>query len=164
MTELPDQLRDFDGELEPAAGNFFAGLGWARRTPMDRDYVDELQAWVDDFEPRPQCTSALPTPDAPPDVAAQVDRAAGEYFRGTWRRRLADAQGDCGYVARQMRKAGVPLDLALVILLIPDEAFESRPTPSPKPETGGWSEQESNRGLPAPRVPWPSSLRLAVAA
>ncbi len=54
-----------------------------------------------------------------------VDRVAGEFFRGRWRRRLADAQGDYGYVARQMRKAGVPLDLALAILLTPEELLRA---------------------------------------
>ena len=164
MTALPDQLRDFDGELEPAAGTFFAVFGWTRRTTIDRDYVDELQAWADGFEPRPQWATELPMPDAPPDVAAQVDRAAGEYFRGTWRRRLADAQGDCGYVARQMRKAGVPLELALVILLLPEDAFQSELTPWVQPETIGWPEREGSGGLPVPRAARPSSLRRAVAA
>ena len=153
MTALPDQLRDFDGELEPAAGTFFAVFGWTRRTTIDRDYVDELQAWADGFEPRPQWATDLPTPDAPPDVAAQVDRAAGEYFRGTWRRRLADAQGDCGYVARQMRKAGVPLDLALVILLMPDHATQPEQTSILPSVSFGWPAPETTDGLPVPRAP-----------
>jgi hypothetical protein len=87
---------------------------------IDRDYFDELQAWVDSFDPNPWLDSDLPSTDPPTDVVA-VDLVAGEFFRTNWRRRLTQAQGDCGYVARQMRKAGVPLDLALAILFTPDQ-------------------------------------------
>jgi len=87
----------------------------------DSDDFDELQDWIDSFDPQPWFDSDLPRTDPRPVLAAQVDLVAGEFFRATWRRRLADAQGDCGYVARQMRKAGVPLDLALAILLTSDE-------------------------------------------
>jgi hypothetical protein len=88
---------------------------------IDRDYFDELQAWVDSFDPNPWVDSDLPSTDPPSVVVAQVDLLVGEFFRTNWRRRLAQAQGDCGYVARQMRKAGVPLDLALAILFTRDE-------------------------------------------
>jgi hypothetical protein len=99
----------------------------------DRDDFNELQAWIDGFDPQPWSDSDLPSSEPSPDVATQVNLAAGEFFRATWRRRLADANGNCGYVARQMRKAGVPLDLALAILLTPDvlpaaDQTSSRPT------------------------------------
>lgn len=164
MTALPDQLRDFDSELAPAPRSFFATFGWTPRTAVDRDYIDELQAWAGGFEPQPQWITDPPGPDAPCDVVAQVDRAAGEYFRGTWRRRLADAQGDCGYVARQMRKAGVPLDLALLILLLPETMFEPTPWPAMAPDAGGAPTRESDSALPRPRPALPSlSLRFGAA-
>jgi len=81
---------------------------------------DELEAWIDSFDPRPSSRSELLPADTLADFATSVNLAAGEFFRTNWRRRLFDAHGDCGYVARQMRKAGVPLDLALAILLAPD--------------------------------------------
>lgn len=93
----------------------------------DPGNFDELQAWIDSFEPQPWRDDDVAALDAPPDFAIQVDLVAGEFFRNTWRRRLANAQGDCGYVARQMRKAGVPLDLALAILLTPDHRALSTP-------------------------------------
>ena len=164
MTALPDQLRDFDSELERAPGTFFPVFRWTHRSTIDSDYVEELQAWAEGYEPKPRWATDLPEPDPARDVAAQVDRAAGEHFRGTWRRRLADAHGDCGYVARQMRKAGVPLDLALVILLLPDDAFQAAPTPLLQTESVGWPGQGATAALPVPRSPaWPSSLRLEVA-
>lgn len=81
--------------------------------------VDELQEWVDSIAAHQWSDSEIPALDSPPsDLAAhQVDLVAGEFFRSTWRKRLAAAQGDFAYVARQMRKAGVPLELALAILL-----------------------------------------------
>ena len=159
MTALPEHHRDFDSELEPAQSTVFAAFRWTRRITIDRDYVDELQAWADGFEPRPRWATDLPSP--PDDAAAQIDRAAGEYFRGTWRRRLTDAQGDCGYVARQMRKAGVPLDLALVILLMPDPAIEPQQVSIWPPERVGWPWRETTPGLPVPRTPvQAASLRL----
>lgn len=88
---------------------------------LEPNDFDELQEWVDSIASRQWSDSELKAFDDPPaaDFATQVDLVAGEFFRTTWRRRLADAQGDCGYVARQMRKAGVPLDLALAVLLAP---------------------------------------------
>jgi hypothetical protein len=86
---------------------------------IDAADFDELEAWIDSFDPRPSSPSELRTADTLAEFATSVDLAAGEFFRTNWRRRLFDAQGDCGYVARQMRKAGVPLDLALAILLAP---------------------------------------------
>ena len=82
---------------------------------------DEWEAWIDTDDPHVWSNSDLPRTDPLPELAVDVDLVAGEFFRGSWRRRLADAAGDFGYVARQMRKAGVPLDLALVILLMPDQ-------------------------------------------
>lgn len=81
---------------------------------------DEWEAWIDSGDTPAGSNSDLARTDPLPELAVDVDLVAGEFFRGSWRRRLADAEGDCGYVARQMRKAGVPLDLALVILLMPD--------------------------------------------
>ena len=81
---------------------------------------DELQEWVDSIAAHQWSDSEYGALDAPPaDSAVQIDRVAGEFFRSIWRKRLAAAQGDFGYVARQMRKAGVPLDLARAILLMP---------------------------------------------
>jgi hypothetical protein len=87
---------------------------------IDAADFDELEAWIDSFDPRPSSNAELLTFDTLADFATSVDLAAGEFFRTNWRKRLSDAHGDCGYVARQMRKAGVPLDLALAILLAPD--------------------------------------------
>jgi hypothetical protein len=98
-----------------------------RIEPDTPAHVDELQEWLDSIASRQWSDSEIAAFDEPPaaDIATQVDLAAGEFFRATWRRRLADAQGDFGYVARQMRKAGVPLDLALAVLLAPDPSATS---------------------------------------
>ena len=82
---------------------------------------DEWETWIEGDDREAWSNSEPPRIDPSPELAVDVDLVAGEFFRGTWRRRLADAEGDCGYVARQMRKAGVPLDLALAILLMPDQ-------------------------------------------
>jgi hypothetical protein len=80
--------------------------------------VDELQEWVDSIAAHQWSDSETPAFDqAPAVLAKQVDLAAGEFFRSTWHKRLAAAQGDFAFVARQMRKAGVPLELALAVLL-----------------------------------------------
>jgi hypothetical protein len=83
--------------------------------------------------------------DRQPDLLAMMDRFAGEFFHHTWRRRLADSQGDFGHVARQMRKAGIPLELTLMILLTPERprAPEARalPMPAPAPRTPPKSNQ-----------------------
>ncbi len=79
---------------------------------------DEWEAWIDRDDPHEPLSFTAPHPDL--ELTVDVDLVAGEFFRSTWRRRLINAEGDCGYVARQMRKAGVPLDLALAILLSPD--------------------------------------------
>ena len=101
---------------------------------------DEWEAWIDSDDPHAWSTSDLPRTDPLPELAVDVDLVAGEFFRGSWRRRLADAEGDCGYVARQMRKSGVPLDLALVILLMPDPLLPAVHTsivlPVPRPSGG----------------------------
>ena len=141
MTALPDQCFDFDSELEPATPAFFSVFAWTRRTRVDPDYVDEVQAWADDFSLQPRWPACLPVANAPLDVVLQINVAAGEHFRGSWRRRLADAQGDCGYVARQMRKAGVPLDLALAVLLIPLPLLEAAQKSSLTPAPGADSRQ-----------------------
>jgi hypothetical protein len=85
------------------------------------DARDDFDAWEDRIERLGPQGWLEPEPSAnepPLDFARHVDLAAGEFFRNTWQRRLADAHGNCGYVARQMRKAGVPLELALAILLV----------------------------------------------
>ena len=81
---------------------------------------DEWEAWIDRDDPHDPLHFSAPHGDPQLELTVDVDLVAGEFFRSTWRRRLDSAEGDCGYVARQMRKAGVPLDLALAILLIPD--------------------------------------------
>lgn len=131
MTALPDHDLDFDSELEPATLAAHTLLGWTRRLRLDPDYLDELQAWADGFEEQP--VRGVDRPSTDPDV--QVNLAAGEHFRGSWRRRLADAQGDFGHVARQMRKAGVPLELALAVLLMPDPSLQAAQTSMTKPST-----------------------------
>lgn len=152
MTALPDQCLDFDSELEPALPAIFSVFAWAHRTSVDLDYVNELQAWADGFDVQPRLSARLPVADALLDVVLQVDVAAGEHFRGCWRRRLADAQGDCGYVARQMRKAGVPLDLALAVLLIPQPLLEAAqkssrtPTSRADPQQGIAALGDQQRG------------------
>lgn len=96
-----------------------------------RDEIDEWEALIDSVgppaEPVPEVAGAATTLDP----AHQIDLAAGEFFRNTWRRRLAEAQGDFGHVARQMRKAGIPLDLALVILLADPGPASEPPTALP---------------------------------
>jgi hypothetical protein len=88
------------------------------RTELD-DF-DAVQEWVDSIAAHQWSDSEYAAVAAPPaDPATQVDLASGAFFRSIWRRRLAAAKGDFAYVARQMRKAGVPLDLALAILLTP---------------------------------------------
>jgi hypothetical protein len=116
MTARPEVRREVRRRLEPA--NF-----------------DEWEAWIDNGEPQAWSNSDLPRADPLPELAVDVDLVAGEFFRGNWRRRLADAEGDCGYVARQMRKAGVPLDLALVILLMPDPWLAAVQTSIVRPVT-----------------------------
>lgn len=121
MTAPPEVRREVRRGLRPA--NF-----------------DEWEAWIDSDDPHAWSTSDLPRTDPLPELAVDVDLVAGEFFRGSWRRRLADAEGDCGYVARQMRKSGVPLDLALAILLMPDPLLPAVHTsivlPVPRPSGG----------------------------
>lgn len=142
MAAPPDQCLDFDSELEPATPEFFSAFAWPRRTRIDPDYVDEIQAWADGVVLQPRWPARPPAADALLDVVLQVDVAAGEYFRGRWRRRLTDAQGDCGYVARQMRKAGVPLDLALAVLLMPQPLLEAARKSSVAPAPRADSRQD----------------------
>jgi hypothetical protein len=108
MSAQPEDLHEFGDESQPA--NF-----------------DELQEWLDGFDPQPSLDLHFEPADPPPVQAALVDLAAGEFFCRTWRRRLDAAQGDFGHVARQMRKAGVPLDLALAILLTSEQASLALP-------------------------------------
>jgi len=105
---------------------------------------DEWEAWIDSDDPHSWSNSDSPRTDPLPELAVDVDLVAGEFFRGTWRRRLAEAEGDCGYVARQMRKAGVPLDLALAILLMPDPLLPAAQTSIVLPVSPS-SEAESGR-------------------
>jgi hypothetical protein len=102
MTALPEVRREFGRELRP---------------PVD---FDEWEAWTDGTDSHPWSDPEPYRTDPLPELAIHIDLFAGEFFRSNWRRRLADAEGDFGHVARQMRKAGVPLDLALAILLMPD--------------------------------------------
>lgn len=81
---------------------------------------DDFEAWIDADDSPCWLDPAPAHRDPLPDLAIHVDLFAGEFFRNNWQRRLADAEGNFGHVARQMRKAGVPLDLALAILLMPD--------------------------------------------
>jgi hypothetical protein len=41
----------------------------------------------------------------------------GEWLAEKWRNRLVESGGDYGCVARQMRKQGIPLDVAMAVLL-----------------------------------------------
>ncbi len=109
MTAPPEVRREIRRGLRPA--NF-----------------DEWEAWIDSGDTHAGSNSDVPSTDPWPELAIDVDLVAGEFFRGNWRRRLADAEGDCGYVARQMRKAGVPLDLALAILLMPEPLLPAMQT------------------------------------
>lgn len=93
--------------------------GLTVRQPAD---FDEWEAWLDSDDPNSWFEADPPVIEPRPDLGAHVDLAVGKFFRGKWRQRLSDAQGDCGYVARQMRKSGVPIELALVILLMPEQA------------------------------------------
>jgi hypothetical protein len=102
MTALPEIRRELGRGLRPPA-NF-----------------DELEAWIDADDPHGWPDPEPARTDFLPELAIHIDLFAGEFFRCNWRRRLADAEGNFGHVARQMRKAGVPLDLALAILLMPD--------------------------------------------
>lgn len=81
---------------------------------------DDFEAWIDADELQPWPNPQPPPRDPLPELAIHIDLFAGEFFRTNWRRRLADSEGNFGHVARQMRKAGVPLDLALAILLMPE--------------------------------------------
>ena len=109
---------------EPAAPAFLAGWRRRRRVTHELKDFDQWEAMVDSRVALPWWDADLSTVFPPPDYVDRVDLAAGEFFRHTWRRRLVESEGNCGYVARQMRKAGVPLDLALVILLTPGSWFE----------------------------------------
>ena len=39
----------------------------------------------------------------------------GAWFLAKWRGRVSDS-GDVGHVARMMRKSGIPLEIALIVL------------------------------------------------
>lgn len=114
---------------------------------------DEFQASLDGFDLQPliDFDAEMADSESQPDVLAMMDRFAGEFFHHTWRRRLADSEGDFGHVARQMRKAGIPLELTLMILLTPERPRVSEvralPTPAPAPRMPA----------PAPRTPPKSS-------
>lgn len=43
-------------------------------------------------------------------------KTLGRWLVAKWRGRLADSEGDYFAVATQMRKQGIPLDLALLLL------------------------------------------------
>ncbi len=45
--------------------------------------------------------------------------AVGDYFRAKYRQRVVDSGGDYAAVARQLRKQGVPLSIALALLGFP---------------------------------------------
>jgi hypothetical protein len=133
MTVLPEDRREFRSGSEPAS-------------------FDDFQDWIDNFDSQPYADSAALAPDPRLDDAAQVELAAGGFFRRTWRRRLADAQGDYGHVARQMRKAGVPLELALAVLLAPEHRA-SAPTEPSVPAAPPHAAAIAVQGHAARRVP-----------
>jgi hypothetical protein len=81
---------------------------------------DDFEVWIDAEDPNTFADLEPRVRDPLPELAIHIDLFAGEFFRTNWRRRLADSEGNFGHVARQMRKAGVPLDLALAILLMPE--------------------------------------------
>jgi hypothetical protein len=121
---------------------------------------DDWEAWIHSDERASEPNFESPRTDSSPELAVDVDLVAGEFFRGSWRRRLADAQGDCGYVARQMRKAGVPLDLALAILLMPDPSTPTLQTSIVVPVLP--PNQDTNRRLDL-RFIWTQAGRLPLA-
>jgi hypothetical protein len=129
---------------------------------IDAADFDELEAWIDSFDPRPSSNAERLTFDTLADFATSVDLAAGEFFRTNWRKRLSDAHGDCGYVARQMRKAGVPLDLALAILLAPDARLSWLQASVGLIGAGGDEQRPADAGqLALARVARPQALQAA---
>ena len=48
--------------------------------------------------------------------AVTRNAAIGEHIYAAWHRRLEKAKGDYAYVAGQMKKQGMPIDVARVIL------------------------------------------------
>ena len=63
--------------------------------------------------------------DGPPGPL--LDCTIGRYFRAHWRRRLATTAEDypdaVSRISRQMRKQGIPLQLARLMLCLPESAF-----------------------------------------
>jgi hypothetical protein len=112
----------------------------------NRDDFDEWEALIDDGAPQLVLDPDLLASEPLPDPVHDIDLAAGEFFRNTWRRRLANAQGDVGYVARQMRKAGIPLDLALVILLADSAEISEQPPVAAGANDRDWPEETSGQG------------------
>lgn len=117
-----------------------------RPVSIDLATFDEVQDWIESLDPQPWMKSEMPSIVVLPDRGAHVDMLAGEFFCSTWRRRLADAQGDYGHVARQMRKAGVPLDLALAILLNAEQLppwMSTSIAPAALPSAAVWPGQDA---------------------
>ena len=116
---------------------------------------DEFEVWEDLIERLPPalCLQSEDDDDSSLEFPSHIDLAAGECFRASWRRRLAAAEGDFGHVARQMRKAGVPLNLALVVLLTPE------PPAAPQPVSCDAAEPRAT----APNAGEASAARLAPA-
>jgi hypothetical protein len=110
---------------------------------------DAVQEWLDSIAAHQWSDSDYAALTAPPaDPATQADLASGAFFRSIWRRRLAAAQGDFAYVARQMRKAGVPLNLALAILLTPDPQRAAL-----RESDGRFGANDGHASSPAPLAP-----------
>ena len=86
-----------------------------------RDLFSEWESQLDCVGPHGWLDAEYLTDDPLLNFTSDLDRQAGEFFRTTWQRRLVDSQGDLAHVARQMRKAGVPLELALLVLLAPQQ-------------------------------------------
>lgn len=59
----------------------------------------------------PVGVSRIFTPESP-----SRNSLIGAHVYGSWRRRLEKANGNYGYVAGQMKKASIPVELARAIL------------------------------------------------
>lgn len=51
---------------------------------------------------------------ATPEVMRHL--AIGEHFTAKWKSRLAEKRGDVAHVALQMKKQGIPVDVARLLL------------------------------------------------
>jgi hypothetical protein len=80
---------------------------------------------IDEHAPREHWHTEL---DAHLSVGERIDREIGRYFRAHWRRRLATTAQDfpdaVARISRQMRKQGIPVKLARVMLCSPESTFK----------------------------------------